>query len=445
MSQTEPLAATAPQHVIKAGPTAPATALFRAEVSAEQQAVWLGTVLLAPRRSHTAMAAFALAVVGLMALALFGSYTRTARVGGLLIASPGLVRVFAPEAGVLVRLSVREGDTVTKGMPLLELSTEVQTQTQGDTRVAVMHRLESRRDSLLDLRRGQQLLQVRLEEDLTKRLQAGQEVLNRIKQELTLLSARLMLANHTVERQQQLYAVRLVSVQTLNQAQDAVLQIASQQQAMERQRATLEQERIVLSAELANLPLKSRAELSETDRTISTLEQEIAESEAKRQIVLTAPQDGIVSAVQAELGSYTNTMVPLLSIIPAGATLQAQLFAPSRSIGFVAPGQHVLIRYEAFPFQRFGRSEGTVATVSRAAISPAELPQQLTGLTTLYEANSPIYRITVNLDHQGVTAYGKTVPLQPGMQLQADVLLENRRLYQWIFDPLYTLTGRAAG
>lgn len=442
-SQTD--AAEAPPAVNNGGDAEKTGELFRIEAVAEQRTMWLGTVLLAPRASHNAMAVFALAVVGLLGLLLFGSYTRTARVGGLLVSAPGLVRVFAPQQGVLVRLYVHEGDTVTRGMPLLELSTELQTQAQGDTRVAVVRRLQSRRDSLLSVRRGQEQLQASQAENLAKRLQAGQEVQTRLSQELALLRSRFVLASQTIDRQQLLYKSRLVSVQTLNQAQDFLLQIASQQQSLERQKATLEQERVTLAADLVNLPLKNQAELGEIDRTISTLEQEIAETEARRQISVTAPQDGTVSAVQAELGGNANTTVPLLSIIPAGSTLQAQLFAPSRSIGFVAPGQSVLLRYEAFPYQRFGRSEGTVASVSRAAISPAELPQQLTGLTTLYDANAPIYRITVALTQQSVTAYGKPVPLQPGMQLEADVQLERRRLYEWVFDPLYTLVGRQQG
>jgi len=37
------------------------------------------------------------------------------------------------------------------------------------------------------------------------------------------------------------------------------------------------------------------------------------------------------------------------------------------------------------------------------------------------------------------------VPLQAGMQLEADVELETRRLYEWVLDPLYTLTGKQHG
>src|SRR5919107_1904104 len=117
----------------------------------------------------------------------------------------------------------------------------------------------------------------------------------------------------------------------------------------------------------------------------------------------------------------------MLSIVPKGAKLEAQLFGPSSAIGFIRAGQRVMLRYQAYPYQKFGQYEGTVASVSRSAISPSELSQQLAGLTSLYGANVPVYRITVTLASQTVRAYGEPVPLQPGMQLEADIMMVRRR------------------
>jgi membrane fusion protein len=197
-----------------------------------------------------------------------------------------------------------------------------------------------------------------------------------------------------------------------------------------------------LEAELNELPLRNQIRLAEIDRSVSVLEQEIAEAEARRETVITAPQDGTVTAIQAELGGAAVTSTPLLTIVPAGAKLQAHLFSPSRAIGFVQPGQRVMLRYEAFPYQKFGQYEGSIASVSRSAISPSELSQQLSGLTSLHGGGAPMYQITVNLAAQTASAYGGAVPLQPGMQLDADVLTEKRRLVEWVLDPLFTLTGK---
>jgi membrane fusion protein len=48
----------------------------------------------------------------------------------------------------------------------------------------------------------------------------------------------------------------------------------------------------------------------------------------------------------------------------------------------------------------------------------------------------------VKLDRQSVTAYGTEHRLQSGGALEASIVLETRRLYEWVLEPLYTITGR---
>jgi membrane fusion protein len=132
--------------------------------------------------------------------------------------------------------------------------------------------------------------------------------------------------------------------------------------------------------------------------------------------------------------------------MPGGVELEAHLYSPSRSIGFVQAGQRVLLRYESYPYQRFGHYQGTISSVSRVALSPGDLPPQIAGLTSLTGSGAgapaePIYRITVKLASQSVMAYGAPVPLQSGMSLVADLALERRRLFEWVLDPVYALRG----
>ena len=130
--------------------------------------------------------------------------------------------------------------------------------------------------------------------------------------------------------------------------------------------------------------------------------------------------------------------------------MQAQLFAPSSAVGFLRPAQRVQLRYQAFPYQKFGHHPGQVLQVSRTPLQAADLASlplsagSVTGVgadgTPL--AAEPLYRITVALDEQTVQAYGVAQPLVAGMQLEADVLLDRRRLIEWIFEPLLSVTGR---
>jgi len=309
----------------------------------------------------------------------------------------------------------------------------------------ILHRLVSRRGSLLKERDLQQRLQGQQTQDRTSRLSALRIEQQHLKREIELQQSRLRLAEEATARQRKLRERDIATAQRLEEAEETQFVQALRLQTLERTQANLERERLTLAGELEELPLRSPMQIAEIDRAVATLDQEIAEAEARRQIVITAPQDGTVTALQAELGGSASPATPLLSIIPQGSKLEAQLFSPSRAIGFVRPGQKVLLRYQPFPYQKFGFYEGVVASVSEAALNPADLPQQNAGLTSLYSTGEPIYRITVSLASQTATAYGEPVRLQPGMQLEADVLLETRRLIEWVLDPLYTLTGKVDG
>ncbi|WP_431260856.1 secretion protein HlyD [Roseateles chitinivorans] len=123
--------------------------------------------------------------------------------------------------------------------------------------------------------------------------------------------------------------------------------------------------------------------------------------------------------------------------------LLAQLYAPSRTVGFVQPGQPVWLRYAAYPYQKFGMARGQVAQVSPTPIAPQDLPAgQAQALVSAAQANEPLYRIDVRLDRDDIAAYGQAVPLRAGMALDADVTLERRRIWEWLLEPLLATAGR---
>jgi membrane fusion protein len=422
--------------------TAGSTELFRREAVAGRQTQWLGTVLLVPRRSHRLFTVIALLVIaGLAALLCFGGYTRKARINGLLVPDLGLIQVVAPQQGTIAKMYVKEGDHVTAGAPLLLLSAEIQSATVGATRENIVRQLHDQRNSLIAERSRQQQLFVQKSEEGAARLAAIVAEHDELKHAIELQSARMELARTIQTQLEPLRARQLVTDQRLQAAEQDSLDQAVRLRSYQRDLAALDQQIAKLRGELKELPLQQQTQLGDIDRKIAALEQQVVEAESQRQILLTAPQTGIVGAIQATLGAHIVNTVPLVSIIPSGSKLQAQLFSPSRAVGFVRRGQRVLLRYEAFPYQKFGLYEGHVADISHAALSPSELPQQLAGLTSLYGSTEPVYRITVDLTKQTATAYGKPAPLQPGMRLEADVMIERRTLIEWMFDPLYTLTG----
>ena len=433
--QEEPPAPATP---VAAGPP-----LFRREAVAERQTQWLGTVLLEPRfAGRVFVPCAALLAIAALGFVFFGSYSSKARVAGLLVPRSGLVKVFAPMAGVVTQIRVREGDTVAKGTPMLAVSAELRSETQGATRAGIVDRLTRKRDSLASETQAQNRLSGQQRTDMRRRLDALRGEQAHIGSELDLQRRRLKLSQAALARDEQMRARDLIPLPRLMQSQQDSLDQAGKLHALERARGALLQEQAVLDGQLAEMPLQLDSRLGEIGRNVATLEQELIEAESRREIIIAAPQDGTVGGIQAELGGNASLAAPLLDIVPAGSGLEAQLFSTSKAIGFLHPGQKVRLRYQAFPYQKFGSYDGTVAGISHSAVNPSELTQQLAGLTSLFAANEPLYRITVALSSQTALAYGEAVALHPGMQVEADILIENRRLIEWMFDPLFTLTGK---
>jgi membrane fusion protein len=378
------------------------------------------------------------AVVAILALLIFGGFTRKARVNGWLVPQQGLVRVFAPQPGVVTGLYAKEGAHVRKGDRLIKLSSELESATLGATQAQIAQRLTELSDSLRKQRIDDQRLLAQQQHTYAERLTALHQEIAQITQDISIMKQRVQLAERSATVNRTLSAQGYISRPQLEIVEVDRLEQHERLGSLQRQQIELKREEVALAGELKDLPVKTQAEIADIDRKLAAAEQELAQAEARREIVVTAPQDGIVTAILVEQGGHANVSAPLFSIVPAGANLEAQLYGPSRSVGFVHPGQRVLLRYQAYPYQKFGHYEGVVVSVSRSAVSPGELSTQLAGITGV----EPVYRITVRLMKQTVHAYGRDINLQPGMQLEADIALERRRLYEWVLDPLYTITGQ---
>jgi membrane fusion protein len=251
--------------------------------------------------------------------------------------------------------------------------------------------------------------------------------------------ARIELAEAAVKRASQLLAKGYFSAEMTQQKQADLLDQRNRLRSLERDQLSVTRELHTTKSELTSLPLRQQNQLAQIERLLTNTDQEWTESEAKRRIAIPAPQSGIATALTAEVGQTVDGAKPLVSIIPSGAILQAHLYAPSRAVGFIRPADRVLLRYQAFPYQKFGHTRGIVASVSRTALSPSEIA----GVPTAANGSGePLYRITVIVERQSIVAYGEAQPLQAGMLVDADILQEKRKLYEWVLEPLYSLTGK---
>lgn len=417
------------------------TPLFRPAALEAQRASAYGEILLVRPVTLSCMAMIAAAIAVLLGLFFtFGSYTRRMTVDGVVVPDGGVVKIFARQLGVISKQNVQEGQHVTKGTPLFDISTDLQS-AAGDTAAALIGQAHDRRQSLENEMDKRKELQWRERETLKGKKQSLRASLGELDDEISSQRRRVSIAEEGLGRYKSLFEKDYISKDQLQQSESALLDQHARLVALNRERQGLAQSISTLESELLGLDAKHANELAEMHRRILDVNQTLVESEVRRQSVIAAPDSGVVGTVVVKEGQSIGANRPVASLIPDGAKWQVHLFVPNVAAGFLHVGDEVRVRYRAYPYQKFGQYRGTVASIARTALSPAELVSA--GMSEASDGRTGVeyYRVVTNLDRQDVLAYGERVPLRAGMSLQADILQEHRRLYEWALEPLLSLTG----
>lgn len=410
--------------------------LFRQEAIDAQREKLLGEVSIArpvPLWVFTLLAATV--AVALAVFAFRGEYTRRERVEGFLSPAEGAARLLAPQAGSIAELLVKEGDEVAAGAPIALLSLERST-ASGATSSELMQRELRARIATLEgekeqarLLAGQQatLLKRRIADLSNERVQLDSEI--------RLQEARVASAGQDLQRVLDLVKERFVSESAVAKARNDLLDQEAKLASLRRQRLAIERDLNNARAELPTVETRAQQTVDQLDRERGELQQDLVQEQTRRETMIRAPIAGVVTNIAAVRGESVAADAPLATLLPKGSGLQAQLLVPTRAIGFVKPGNEVVLRYEAFPFQRFGQFRGKVASISRTVWSPGDKVGPMT-------VREPVYRIDVDLERQSVAAAGQEFPLRPGMLVGADILLEKRTVFEWVFEPVLELRAR---
>jgi membrane fusion protein len=413
--------------------------LFRKESEQARSAAWLGRVVLIRPISFTFITICALGFS--IALGLFfvsGEYTRKARVTGVLAPIEGVAKIIAQQSGIVETVHVREGDRVQKDAALMVLGDGRAGRAKEDVGKAITSRVAERRASLL-LQIELAATAMRSEQAAFAQRRAGfQREMEQIDAEMASQAKRMTIASRGVDRARRLEDIGFLSSAALDHERDVALDQEARLEQLRRTRLSLVRELAAAEFDADTARARASSQLASLDMQRASLDQERIERDLQYHAAIVAPASGTVATVLIEPGQMVTPGTPLATIIPENATLEGHLYSPSRSIGFVHAGQEVLLRYLAYPHQKFGMHRASVTAVSRNPMLPNEL-----GFTPIDGTREPVYRIKVALEGQAIRAYGRLEPLQPGMQVEADILLDRRRLIEWVFEPLLSLAGRA--
>lgn len=374
--------------------------------------------------------------VGASAMVTFAStatYARKETVSGWIVPEGGLVRVAARDGGVIRAIDVHEGETVSLGDTLVRvgLSTDLAQGNAGD----LLGRDLAREETAAVLR---QRASRRQAEQRERRLELQRDGLVRERaqqaENIPLLEQRVGLAQADLARARDVAEKGFLTRQALDAREGTML---SAQQALNNARtAVAEMDRQIgdLEGQIAELPAELDLQEAESATLAAALAQRRTSLASQSEYLVTSPFAGRVAALPVTLGQAVPAGGAVTVIVPMGARLQAELFLPSRAAGFVEIGQTVRLMYQAFPHQKFGAAEGRVESISPTVV----LPSDVTGVSL----DEPVFRVKVDLAEDTVSAYGRDMPLAPGMLLSADIVVEQRSLLEWLLDPLFAAGRR---
>lgn len=405
-------------------------ALFRDEVFAQFHQRLHGDLLRVQAAGPWwPTALVALACCALMAFLCVARYTRTAEVTGTLVPRAGLLRLTSPQGGVVLERRVAEGVRVSGGAVLFTVSAERSSVARGNAEEQIAASMRARRASLES--ELQQLARRARQRDseLQRSRRQWQQELGHGEAEQALQAQRIQLAGTLVERYAQLQARGFVPASQVQQYQADLLEQRQHLADLLRSAAALQHSQRDSEQQQRELRWQDERAAAALRRELALLDEGGADVEARRIWQVRAPRDGVVSAILVDSGQSIAAGQPLAALVPGQSPLEAELLAPSRAIGFLRAGQRVRLRYPAFPYQKFGLQPGRVRELSAATL-PVD------------GAAEPLYRVRVTLESQQVAAYGRPQALLPGAAVEASVLLDRRRLIEWLIEPLLGLKGR---
>jgi membrane fusion protein len=418
--------------------------LFRPESLLAGELAWQGRPALALGlpAAFTSISAAAV-VAAAVALITLGGYTRRVDMEGTVLPNTGVIAISVPSPGRIEARAAQEGDAVKKGAPLYTMDVDIVTK-DGGIQQRIIDAQTGERDMLAQEIERKTRINEATEKELQQKIEATKLQINQLAVQIPLQQEFVKKVSNDYNQFVSLVERHLVSLNEASMRQQTWMLAVARLQDLQNTQLRLQGELTAAQYQLDSSVHTRGDEIDTLKSKILEIDEKLANSEAHRLIEIRAPEDGVVTAILAHPGQTVGTGSPMLKIVPQNAPMQAELLAPSSAVGFIHKGGRVLLRYSAFPYQKFGEYWGTVVSVSRAVLNAEEVKNLLAG-TPPSQQNGPFYHVVVQPDTQTVNIYGEELTLAAGMQVHAYALLERRQLYEWMLEPLYDISRATRG
>ena len=414
------------------------TGLFRKEAVDEQSNTLDGNFLMTPKPVFSAIAL--LLIVWIVAVIIYlnmGSYARKTSVNGWLEPSHGVFKLYSDtRRGKVIDVLVQDGEQVEAGTPLITVDYSNSDASGNPVSIQLLRELEAKRERTLENISRLQALHLAQAKTLSDQLAQAKRTLDDLDAIVALSEAHWNMAFHQWETAQSLLNKGHISRADFeNQTLQRLT--AEQQLTLAKKDRRIEQTNIAtLQHEIATLPKRQDNEIANLENALSDLQQQIVSHKSSAEETIYAPRSGQVSGLRVKKGYTVDNARPLLTLLPVNSDIQARIAVPVRSAGFLREGQALHIRYDAFPYQKFGVQTGEITNISPSLILPGEL------IDVPISINEPAYLVTAKISANEILAYGNNISLKAGMTFSADVHLSQRTLMEWLMEPIYSIKGK---
>ncbi|MBQ4812676.1 toxin [Pseudoalteromonas luteoviolacea] len=373
-------------------------------------------------------------IISIIFLAI-GSYARKERVSGVLEPNTGILNMVASQEGVIAQVLVEEGQFVEAEQPILRIASAKHSTQALELNQALVNQYTFQLQNIERLIvQQEQQYQLDLNE-VTQQKISSEKRLDELSSQQSTFTQRLELNKQMVNQISTLKGTGYISELELQRQKDTLLSLQQQSSNMRAEKLSLESQIEQFETQLEKLPLAHDERINQLKSERAQLKIQLTSIEQQRLGELRAPRAGVVTGLLAKVGKNVSSGQKLLSVIPENSQMQAVIYVPTSAFGFIEQGQQAKLRYHAFPYEKFGIYGGEIKQISTSLILPEEAI--IPGIIS-----EPAYRVIVSLSEQEIQAYGKSTPLRAGMMLDADIIIEERSLLRWLFDPVFSIKGQ---
>ncbi len=410
--------------------------LFRTEALAHQGRAVQGEVIVGIRLPWLVLGYIMIgAIFVIVIVACLAKYDRKEQVAGVLVPQAGIIRVTAQQGGVITGIEAGEGQALRSGEALATLRLAVDGR-EGNSGQLLEQAAENEQTAM---RQSNQAAIEKVEADhetLLRRQAALQSQYDETARLKTVLAAKQAVADRNLTRARELSQKGFLSPRGLDDAVSASLDAQQAVVTANTNLLSLGQQLADVRSDLAETPILLNQARSNALSADASMRQKLEQVRSASAYTVTTPVDAEVMTIAVKPGQAVVPGATVAILTPQNSALEAELYVPTRGIGFVRPGQEVFLQYDAFSYKKFGSAKGCISAVSHSPLTPAEAAAS--GVSPA----EPVFRVRVALERDYVFAYGARRPLQPGMLLSANIIIERRSVVGWLLDPLYAVTKR---